>query len=222
MSAAPHTPAYEREYYQARERWLDWRIERDQLIALARVGPGVRVLDMGAGAGGLSAAIAARGARVVGVETNAAAAAMMHARLPAAGPARVSEAQTDLPFRARCFDALVAQHVIEHLAAPEAAALEWRRVIKPGGRVAVATPNRRYPDPAHFDDPHHARIYSAEALTALFSGAGFAVEQVFTLFPYLPTFPGRGRVTALVAGVCRRLPYFGARGRTLMLAARRL
>lgn len=213
--------AYDREYYLARERWRDWRMERDRLIALTKVTAGARILDVGAGAGGLSVALATRGAHVFGVETERAALAILHERLPAAGVALVSEASPALPLASGSFDGLVAQHVIEHLPDPAAVLVEWRRVLRPGARAAVATPNARYPDPTHFDDPHHAHIFEAKGLAALFKEMGFEVERVYTLFPYLPKFRGQGRLAAWLSGLARRLPYFAARGRTLMLGARR-
>jgi SAM-dependent methyltransferase len=221
MTSAAKSPEYARDYYLTREHWLDWRVERDHLIGLARPTPCARVLEVGPGAGGLSLALAARGARMFAVETARAGLEILRRRLPEAGVALVSEKRAGLPFAEASFDALVAQHVIEHLADPETAVSEWRRVLAPGARAAVATPNAHYPDPAHFADPHHVRVFSAEELAALFAGADFWVETVYTLFPYLPRFPGRGRVSALLSGLFRRLPHFSARGRTLMLAARR-
>ncbi|MBN1284303.1 MAG: methyltransferase domain-containing protein [Anaerolineae bacterium] len=215
--------AYDRAYYLGREGWLDWRTERDHLVALAVTGgqPGARVLDVGAGAGGLAAALAARGVRVFCVETERAGLDIVRARLPAAGAALISETSPALPFAPGSFDALVAQHAVEHLPDIAAALAEWRRVLRPGARAVVATPNARYPDPAHFEDPHHVHIFTLEELAARFAEAGFIVEQAYTLFPYLPRFRGRGRLAVWLSGLSRRLPYWRARGRTLMLGARR-
>lgn len=212
---------YDLNYYLNRERWLDWRVERDQLIVLARVMPGARILDVGAGTGGLSVALLAKGARVFGVETERAGLAILRARLPGAGVVLLSENSSALPFAGASFDGLVAQHVIEHLPDIAAALAEWHRVLKPGARAAVATPNLHYPDPAHFHDPHHTHLLTCQTLAAHFETAGFVVEQVYTLFPYLPRFRGRGRLAVWLSGLCRRLPYWRTRGRTLMLGAKR-
>jgi ubiquinone/menaquinone biosynthesis C-methylase UbiE len=214
------TGSYDREYYLSRERWLDWRTERDHLMALARVKPGARVLDLGAGGGGLSAALSASGARPVGVDTERAGLTILRERLPAAGCVEISEQTPALPFAAASFDALVAQHLIEHLPNPGGALAEWRRVLKPGARVALATPNARYPDPAHFDDPQHTHLFEMSGLAGLVGEMGFKVEQVYTLFPYLPNFRGRGRLAVWLSGIARRLPGTRTRGRTLMLGAR--
>jgi SAM-dependent methyltransferase len=46
-----------------------------------------------------------------------------------------------LPFPDNCFDLLVSIDVHEHLLKPERLAAEFFRVLKPGGRAVVTTPN---------------------------------------------------------------------------------
>jgi ubiquinone/menaquinone biosynthesis C-methylase UbiE len=52
----------------------------------------------------------------------------------------VTDAQ-ELPFSQASFDALVAFHLIEHLPNPEKFLQEAARVLRPGGLLALATPN---------------------------------------------------------------------------------
>lgn len=49
-----------------------------------------------------------------------------------------------LPFRDRSFDLATANMVFEHLPDPSAALKEIRRILAPGGRVVIHTPNLRY------------------------------------------------------------------------------
>ena len=158
--------AYSESYFTARESWRDWRIEAQSLIALARVTRGARVLELGCGGGGLLRLLRDRGAVAVGVDTLEVALNLARVRdLPGFqkpgrfGLARIGE-DGALPFRAGAFDALVGQHVVEHILDVDAALCEWKRVLKNGGRLALATPNARYPDPAHFADADHARVFS--------------------------------------------------------------
>lgn len=48
-----------------------------------------------------------------------------------------------LPFRDHALDYLLASHVLEHVANPIAALVEWNRVVRPGGIIYFVVPNRR-------------------------------------------------------------------------------
>jgi len=106
------------------------------LLDAAGVGPGVRVLDVGCGPGHLCAAAAERGAEPVGIDLAdgmVRAAREAHPRLEF----RQGDAE-ELPFADASFDAALAAFVVNHLPHPERAARELRRVLRPGGRAAVA------------------------------------------------------------------------------------
>lgn len=209
---------YSLEYFTTREGWRDWRIEAEQLMRLAGVGPGARVLEVGCGAGGLLRLLAERGATVAGTEPLAEALAFARQRMPDAELALVGEGP-ELPYPDASFDAVVGQHVLEHLEDLEAALREWRRVLRPGGRLAMATPNARYPDPAHFADDDHDQVYTPAELAAAAARAGFRVTACYTLFPYLSRNRALRAAGVTASSVFRRLPYFSTRGRTIVLGA---
>lgn len=105
------------------------------LLDAAAVGAGAAVLDVGTGPGTVAAAALARGARVTAVD----AAPEMAARAAAACPGadvRVA-VLPELPFPDACFDAVVGNFVINHLGDPAAGLAELRRVLRPGGRIAL-------------------------------------------------------------------------------------
>lgn len=58
------------------------------------------------------------------------------------------------------YDALLASHVIEHLADPLGALAEWRRVVRPGGHILLVVPHRE----GTFD--HRRPVTSLEHLRA--------------------------------------------------------
>ncbi len=73
---------------------------------------------------------------------------------------RVAEAQADtphalvaaaeaLPYPANTFDSILSSDVIEHVADDRQSARELVRVLKPGGRLILFTPNRWYPFETH-------------------------------------------------------------------------
>jgi SAM-dependent methyltransferase len=106
------------------------------LLDAAGVRDGARVLDVGCGRGDLCAAAATRGARVVGVDL---ADGMLRAAREAHPELDFRRADAEeLPFGAASFDAALAAFVVNHLPHPERAAAELRRVLAPGGRLAVA------------------------------------------------------------------------------------
>jgi len=213
---------YSTAYFTTRETWRDWRSEARELMRLAQIARGARVLEIGCGGGGLLRMLHARGAYTVGVDTLAGALHLARERTSTRLIRLVHIAgDSALPFRVSAFDAVVAQHVIEHVRDADAALHEWVRVLKPGGRLAIATPNARYPDPAHFADAEHTHVFSPDELCETVTRAGFVVEECFTIFPYL----GRARLLrafgVLAYRVFRRVPYLALRGRTLMVSARK-
>src|SRR3954452_1090864 len=108
----------------------------DCLLDAARVGAGVRVLDVATGPGHVAAAAAARGAEPVGVdiaEGMLAVARRDHPRLDF----RAGDAEA-LPFSDCCFDAVVGAFVLNHLPRPEVAGAEFARVLVSGGRLALS------------------------------------------------------------------------------------
>jgi ubiquinone/menaquinone biosynthesis C-methylase UbiE len=48
---------------------------------------------------------------------------------------------SEMPFESGRFDLIVCEYVVEHLDDPAAALREMRRVLKPGGRILILTPN---------------------------------------------------------------------------------
>jgi ubiquinone/menaquinone biosynthesis C-methylase UbiE len=127
----------------------------------------------------------------------------------------------ELPFDTAQFDAVVGQHVLEHIRDLNAALLEWKRVLQANGLLALATPNALYPDPAHFADVDHTHIFAPRELSAAVENAGFEIQACYTIFPYL----SRARLARGLSVIGNRLfraaPYFASRGRTIVLGARR-
>ena len=103
------------------------------LLDAARVGPGVRVLDVATGPGYVAAAAARRGAAVVGVDFSAAMLAEARRHHPEV-EFQAGDAEA-LPFPDATFDAVVMSFGLLHLGRPDQALAEAHRVLRPGGRV---------------------------------------------------------------------------------------
>ena len=106
---------------------------------------GLSVVDCGCGPGSITADIAAIVApgRVVGVDIEPSQVAAAKELAAARGLSNVTYevgSVYELPFDAASFDVAVACYVIEHLSEPVRALSELRRVLRPGGLVAVKDP----------------------------------------------------------------------------------
>jgi SAM-dependent methyltransferase len=131
--------AFESEGWSARAGTYDALMARatalavEPLLDAAGVGPAVRVLDVGCGLGTLSAAAAARGAAVTGVDLADGMLAEARRRHPEIEFVR-GDAEA-LPFADGAFDVALGAFVVNHLPHPELAAAELARVAT---RVALA------------------------------------------------------------------------------------
>ncbi len=159
-----------------------------------RVRPGDRLLDLGAGGGRHAFEAMRRGASVVAVDADRAAAkdcaafmvalAESDAAVQAAARAGASNATMvadglDLPFPDASFDRVIAAEVLEHVPDDRRAMAELARVLRPGGTMAVTVP-RWFPELvcwALSDDYHlvpggHIRIYRRGTLVSRLEAAG--------------------------------------------------
>jgi SAM-dependent methyltransferase len=107
----------------------------EPLLDAVAVRTGIRLLDVACGPGFVAAAAAARGADVTGLDFSAAMVSAARRRYPAI-TFREGDAEA-LPFEAASFDAVVMNFGLLHLARPDTAMTEARRVLRPGGRYAV-------------------------------------------------------------------------------------
>lgn len=107
---------------------------------------GARILEIGAGTGRDSAALAARGARVVALDASPESLRLVARADPTlVGRGIVGGDAFHLPFRAGAFDAVFHQGVLEHFGNPLAFLGENRRVTRPGGLVVVDVPQTWHP-----------------------------------------------------------------------------
>jgi SAM-dependent methyltransferase len=131
------------------ERW--YGVATRQMLDLARIQPGQRILDVAAGAGEPAVSAAERvgpGGYVLATDISE---GIVELALQVARERGLKQIETramdgeklDLPDAS--FDAVLCRLGLMYMPHPVTALREWRRVVRPGGRVAVAvfsTPDR--------------------------------------------------------------------------------
>lgn len=110
-----------------------------------------RILEVGCGSGGLLGAALVGGLDICGVDIALRWLVVARKRLMDQGlPAPLLGASASaLPWADGTFDVVVADSVVEHIEEPAMALREWARVLRPGGRLILWSPNRYsvLPDP---------------------------------------------------------------------------
>jgi SAM-dependent methyltransferase len=145
-----------------------------------------RVLDVGAGTGEQVAELIRLGYESVGLEPNAQAVEIARGQRR---PVRHGTAEAP-PFADASFDTVILSQVVEHLVDPIVALASLRRLIRPGGRLIVLTPNvhgvpRRLfgNEWAHWHPPYHVHLFGRRQLRRAIAQAGYRLVQVTTLTP---------------------------------------
>jgi SAM-dependent methyltransferase len=155
------------------------------LAAFVRSLDAERTLDLGCGDGLLSAEL--RTNQLTGADVSAVALARARRRLP---NARLVELEPDapLPFEDGAFDLVLCAETIEHVRDVQLLLSEARRVLRPGGELALTTPahgrltglavlvggfERRF-DPLS----PHLRFFTRRSLERLLVDLGFAPRSV--------------------------------------------
>src|SRR5688572_22578127 len=139
----------------------EWRDELDLRAMHLRARPGARLRGGGAGAGDLLAGARDHGWSAEGVDFDPAAVAAARAR---GLPVREGDLGS-CAFPQGTFDAVVAVHLVEHVPDPRAFLAEAARVLAPGGRLVLVTPNLRSRGARRFgaawrelDPPRHLHL----------------------------------------------------------------
>ena len=83
-----------------------------------------------------------------------------------------------LPFANESFDAIFFMHVIEHIKEPISLLKDMFRILRPGGEVVIATPNKKNIVGKNPTDEH---VYTEDELPSMLYFSGFQPEQFFVV-----------------------------------------
>ena len=153
--------------------WWYRALHAGVLRVLDTGGGGGPVLDAGCGTGGFlrRLRLARPGIPAAGLEFRPEAAE--RARTKAGVPVAVGSVNA-VPFADGAFGGLVSLDVLCHAAAePDRALAEFRRVLRPGGQLALNLPAFQWLHSAHDVRVHNTRRFTAGGVRALLAAAGF-------------------------------------------------
>jgi SAM-dependent methyltransferase len=160
--------------------WLRRLALRDRLRLLGGVASSDRVLEIGAGRGGMLTMLARRGGDVIGIEPSR----TLWAATRDLGVRVANVALDEAEVEPRSRDLVILWHVLEHLDRPSAALERIRSWIAEGGRLVIAVPNLGSLQARlggdrwfHQDVPRHRTQFTIDGLELLLRRTGFSVVR---------------------------------------------
>ncbi len=157
--------------------------ELDFSVMWLAAGSRGRLLDVGAGSGWLVEHMNQLGWQAEGLDFDIQSVVSARAR----GLVFHQGGLPEQNFTEASFDAVTMSHCIEHVHDPLAWLSEVHRILKPGARLTLATPNNASFGHARFgeswfalDPPRHLHLFNRDAMTSLMRRAGFTNFRIFT------------------------------------------
>jgi len=158
---------------------------------------GDKILDLGCGRGDFAAAFKQTGLDVYGLDWCESPSPDLFAGIPV----RYADVGADpFPYPNDMFDVVFSKSVIEHVADPTNFLNETRRVLKPGGRIIVMTPDWNSQMKIFYDDHTHRHPFTVTGLTKALKVFGFrevACERFYQL-PVLWKYPALKLVSCIL------------------------
>ncbi|HYM82289.1 MAG TPA: methyltransferase domain-containing protein [Candidatus Limnocylindria bacterium] len=188
LTRGPRTQRY---WHRAKLELVDW---------LFPIRPGEKVLDVGAGSGVFADRMAALGADVTAIDANPDAVAYARQTFGRPGLAFQHGLLDELGLPEASFDKATCLEVVEHAYIEQVSVLlgDLFRILKPGGKLLVTTPNFRGLWPivewtvdrlgvvAKMDADQHVTHFHRSRLARILREAGFEVERMRTYCTFAP------------------------------------
>lgn len=170
--------SYETIYHTLERNHFWFRARRHyilNLLARWRMPKSAAILEVGCSGGPLLRELAARGyGNVSGIDLSESGIALCHEQNI---PNTSVQDATRMNFADGQFDLIIASDILEHIPDEAAALREWRRVLKPGGKLLVMVPAFMFLWSQHDVVNLHYRRYTRGSLTRAMRGAGFRISM---------------------------------------------
>lgn len=151
----------------------------EEKLAMQEIAPiidtGGNVLDLGCGGQKLHP-------KMIGVDIRVSGQMGVGANVDRPAVADVESDALDLPMKDQSVDGILAKHLLEHVLDPIKALYEWKRVLKPGGKLVIICPDYRFCE-AISVDPSHVHAFTPESVSSLLRATGFNVTRTDQVLP---------------------------------------
>jgi SAM-dependent methyltransferase len=188
--------------------WHGGKLRVIDALVRPHIRAGSHLLEIGCGAGNLLLQATVCGSFPVALDLSMASLTFVRSRLresrfgpdPPGAFACIQAVSERLPFAEGSFDYILLSEVIEHLAAPQLSIGEAVRVLRPGGRLLVTTPNYRSLWPVmewtvdrlniapKMAEAQHIARFHPPALREVLTESGLNIQYfgtIYTLSPFL-------------------------------------
>lgn len=160
-----------------------YREALDLTVMELKAQPGKRLLDLGCGSGNNLVLLQSLGWQVEGVEVDPKAVSQARAR----GLQVRQGTLADQQYPSESFHVITMNNVIEHIHDPLRLLRECHRILEPGGRFVMITPNlgsrlhRKFcQNWRGLEPPRHLLLFSSSCLHTMVRKAGFSIDSLTT------------------------------------------
>jgi ubiquinone/menaquinone biosynthesis C-methylase UbiE len=165
---------------------LQSQLEKEGWLALLREllpPPPLDILDVGTGTGFLALLMAELGHRVVGIDLAKGMLEVANSKRMPNAMARFEIGDASAPnFPDASFDAITSRHLLWTLVEPEQAFANWRKLLRPGGRIIAIDSVSPSPKPVPVSSSYSEEL--AKALPLRHTGTPWAAVRAFKTAGY--------------------------------------
>jgi ubiquinone/menaquinone biosynthesis C-methylase UbiE len=186
-------------YSEARQPFTEYpELLARHLVAKFSLNQNDKLLEVGCGRGEVLRGLIRCGLKCYGVDQSDIA-----GKICPEAEIKVADLEADLPYSDNSFDLVYSKSVLEHFYHPEKLVLEIYRILRPGGRAIIMTPDWKSKVKTFYDDYTHRTPFTFSSLRDILLIHGFLDVNVerFRQLPFLWKAPWLNIIPVLVGWV---------------------